>query len=135
MNSYNLFIALLIILIIIFIWNKSEENFDQNLSQQYENVDYNTRLQNCNQLTYSNNKCNIETVIPNNINVCNDNLIPTDNIPSKKKNKTFKNKINNDLLVNLNNSEKNNFKYDEKDLITEIKSLNSLENDLISNYN
>jgi len=146
MNLTYFVILLVIIFIIIYIYNKNIENFNSNsnfnsiLTQSYEKVNYNTKKQNCNELTFDPNNCYVETILPSNTNVCTDKSLlftPIDNNNKKyeKNNKEIKRKtkkltnIENDLLSNFN-EHKN---YDD-DLFTEVKSLNSLENDIMSNY-
>lgn len=155
----NYFIILLIIiLIIVYLTNfMGNENFTSGYDtsfSDYESVNYNTRKQNCNELTYTPEECIVDTVIPSNKIVCNESLIPNTNNQkdyentniSNEKNPTLglkydfnllssfnKAQINGDeniKLVNNNISELETF----DDLKTDIRSLASLENDLISNY-
>ncbi len=146
-SSTNLMVLLVIILVIVYFFEKKIDNFDPNLTQSYEPVNYNTRKQNCNELTYSPDKCYVETVIPENKIVCGDNLTPiTNNQKECKKSKkdTSKNsdiskrpsvslQYDFDLLSSFNGAQIDNTKTNN-DLMTDVRSLNSLENDLISNY-
>lgn len=146
MSSKIIMTCLIVILIIIYLMNFNlMENFNQNplYSNSYENVNYNFKNQDCNQLTKSPEKCIISSVIPSNINVCHETL--TNNYKEKRKKKNFDNKSLNeldsnfDLLSNFNNnneltSHQNSIMPTENDLMIDTKSLNSLENDLLSNY-
>ena len=153
-NSSIFIVMLIVVLVIIFIGQNNLDNFDPNLSQSYQPVNYNTLEQNCNQLTWSPSKCTVETVIPSNINVCNEELTPITNNQKecKKRKKDLKKRpsvslqYDFDLLSSFNNAQidnspnKNNQYVNNKnvnddiELLTDIRSLNSLENDLISNY-
>lgn len=128
------FIVVLVIILVIFYLFKSKEGFNYDLAYTYETVDYNTRKQKCNELTFNPNPCTVETVIPSDQYVCNESLTPIDNNnkecrrPNKeKKNKNLSLEYNFDLLPSFNNAQ-------QYDLKTDVRSLNSLENDLISNY-
>lgn len=148
-------------------------------SQIYEPVNYNTKNQNCNELTYDPEVCMVETVRPKNIVVCNKSLSPITNndilnnncTRNKKKlkknqiknlradtnldlsnksqnqslnsellsNKSQNKSLNSELLSDFDNlQQKNTIQKIENfdDLKTDVKSLNSLENDLdlVSNY-
>lgn len=155
----NYFIILLvIILVLIYLSNFiTNENFtigyDPN-SFNYANVDYNTREQNCDELTYTPEECIVDTVIPTNEIVCNESLTPiTNNEKNCNKNKKNTTKTNPtlsltydfDLLPSFNESQidkntniKSNNDLDELetfgDLKTDVRSLASLENDLMTNY-
>lgn len=156
-NSIVFIVLSIVILAIIYMGQNnlgSLDNFDSNLSQSYQQVNYNTREQDCNQLTWSPSKCSIKTVIPSNKNVCDDELTPITNNQKeckkrkKEKNKNVKLQYDFDLLPSFNNSQinsgtqnnngtqinNNNNDNNNKELETDIRSLNSLENDLISNY-
>lgn len=153
-NSSIFIVMLIVVLVIIFIGQNNLDNFDPNLSQSYQPVNYNTLEQDCNQLTWSPSKCTVETVIPSNINVCNEELTPITNNQKecKKRKKDLKKRpsvslqYDFDLLSSFNNAQidnspnKNNQYVNNKnvnddiELLTDIRSLNSLENDLISNY-
>lgn len=153
-NSSIFIVTLIVVLVIIFIGQNNLDNFDPNLSQSYQPVNYNTLEQDCNQLTWSPSKCTVETVIPSNINVCNEELTPITNNQKecKKRKKDLKKRpsvslqYDFDLLSSFNNAQidnspnKNNQNVNNKnvnddiELLTDIRSLNSLENDLISNY-
>ena len=145
-TNSSVFIVLIVILVIIYIIQNSLDNFDPNLSQSYQPVNYNTLEQNCNQLTWSPSKCTVNTVIPSNTNVCNNELTPVTNNQKecKKRKKDLKKRptvslqYDFDLLSSFNNVQTNNLSnknmINSVDLITDVKSLNSLENDLISNY-
>jgi len=157
MNSTNFMIVLVVLLVIIYIYGMNIDNFDPNLSkstqsaQSSQTVNYNTKKQNCDELTYNPNKCYIETVVPSNTNVCvTDTLVPiTNNQKEYKKNKketikrpSVKLQYDFDLLSSFNDSQIdnlpsiNNFADNKNtyELETDVKSLNSLENDLMSNY-
>ena len=151
-NSSIFIVVLVMILLIISVGQKYLENFDPNLSQSFQPVNYNTLEQDCNQLTWSPSKCTVETVVPKGENVCNDDLTPmTNNLKEYKKKKkdlkkspTLSLQYDFDLLSSFNNAQisnpdEENNQYKAKnlnnyELITDIRSLNSLENDLISNY-
>jgi hypothetical protein len=152
MDYTNFIVMLVIILVLINIFNYTfKENFISDI-KTYELVNYNTRNQNCNELTYAPKKCIVETVIPKNKIVCNESLTPiTNNDISCNKKKYKKNPTVNltydfDLLSSFNNSQLNNAQINNNDEInnqqienfdelnTDIRSFNSLENDLISNY-
>jgi hypothetical protein len=153
-DSSNFILVLIVILVIIFIGQGYWENFDPILSQSYQSVNYNTLKQDCNELTWSPSKCNVSTVIPKNINVCNDDFTPITNNQKEhkkkkkdlKKNPTLSLQYDFDLLSSFNDAQITNQQLGDPDklnnlkninnyeLITDIRSLNSLENDLISNY-
>ena len=150
-NSSVFIVVLIVILAIIYIGQKHLDHFNSNsnsnLTQTLQPVNYNTLEQDCNQLTWTPSKCTVETVIPKGENVCNDNLSPITNNQKeyKKKKKEIKKsptlslQYDFDLLSSFNNAqisnsaELNNLN-NNQELFTDIKSLNSLENDLISNY-
>lgn len=148
----NYFIIVLIVILVIIYYTNflSKENFDPNINQNYEPLNYNTRKQNCNELTYTPNKCNVNTVIPSNKIVCNKSLSPITN-NDKYNEKTCQNSdknpnvslkydfdllssFNNAQLDNISNTSKNEKKYQNysEELKTDIRSLNSIENDLYS---
>ena len=162
-------VVLVVILLVIYFIDcrSSKENFNPNLmfSNSYtpEPVDYTTRAQDCNELTWSPSKCVVNTVVPPNVNVCGKSLSPiTNNQKECGKNKktkskskpnptvslkydfdllpSFNNAQQNDILdgqetfKNINTSKSDNYVSNSFDLETDIRSLNSLENDLISNY-
>jgi hypothetical protein len=149
----NYFIILLvIILVVIYLTNfMSKENFtvgyDPN-AFDYEPVNYNTRKQNCGELTYTPEECVVDTVVPSNKVVCTESLRPiTNNEKScagnkniKEKNQTLSLKYDFNLLPSFNQAQidgdKKNISELETfdDLKTDIRSLASLENDLLSNY-
>lgn len=143
----NYFIILLIvILVIIYIGIRAEyftSGYEPN-TLSYGLVDYQTREQNCGELTYVPNKCSVNTVVPSNEVVCNESLTPITNndlINEKKqikeKNPTLGLEYNFDLLSSFNNSQikLNSGELETfEDLKTDVKSLGSLENDLLSNY-
>lgn len=149
----NYFIILLvIILVIIYLTNfMSKENFtigyDPN-AFDYEPVNYNTRKQNCDELTYTPKECVVDTVVPSNKVVCTESLSPitnneksyANNKNNRQKNPTLGLKYDFDLLPSFNQAQIDG---DEKniseletfdDLKTDIRSIASLENDLMSNY-
>lgn len=157
----NLFIILLfVVLVIIYVWSNSKDYFNVGYDPEFlyqEPVNYNTREQNCNQLTFSPTECVVDTVIPENKIVCTESLTPITNNDKdcgvknrqdrqdKQDRKNTQNPtlslINDfDLLSNFNNSQINNDNMvnDELeslyDLKTDVKSLASLENDNITNY-
>ena len=155
-NSTVFIVILIIILVIIYIGQNNLDNFDQNLLQSYQPVNYNSLEQNCNQLTSSPSKCTVDSIIPSNANVCDDKLSPVTNNQKHckkikkdlKKKPSLSLKYDFDLLSSLNNSQINNTSNkninnqninnqntnNNIDLMTDIRSLDSLENDLISNY-
>lgn len=129
------------LLVLLYVWEMKiqKDNFvsssNLNFNQQYEPTNYNTRIQNCNELTYNPTECRVKTVIPSNINVCGDDLTPIDNNQKicekkkrkdNKKNPTVSLKYDFDLLPSFNNAQIND------ELKTDIVSLNSLENDLLT---
>ncbi len=137
---------------------------DVDLSQSYEPVNYKKMTQNCNELTYDPSKCYVETVVPENKIVCNKSLSPITNNQidcnkrkkKLKKNPTLSLKYDFDLLPSFNQSQQKSLNIDNNDiddiddidnkdnnklyvnnshdLTTDIRSMNSLENDLISNF-
>ena len=149
----NYFIILLvIILVVIYLTNfMSKENFtigyDPN-AFDYESVNYNTRKQNCDELTYTPEECVVDTVVPSNKVVCTESLTPitnnekscANNKNNRQKNPTLSLKYDFDLLPSFNQAqidgdEKNISELETfNDLKTDIRSLASLENDLMSNY-
>lgn len=153
--NYFIF-SLLIILVIIYLTNFiNKENFiighDAKI-YDYEQVNYHTKEQNCGELTFTSEKCKNDTVIPTNMNVCTESLIPiTNNVKSYRNNKkNAKNKKNNTMLINdskLNleqlqiNAEDDIYQSNNigeletfDDLKTDVRSFASLENDLMTNY-
>lgn len=145
----NLFIILLIvILVFIYAFGSEKDNFTVGYDPNYifqEPVDYNTKKQNCNELTFNPTECVVDTVVPSNKIVCTESLRPIngndkDSIYDKKdiKNKTLSLIYDFDLLSSFNNSQINNNNITNKelesfyDLRTDVKSLASLENDNIS---
>ena len=149
--NYFIF-SLVIILVIFYLTNfMSKESFnvgyDPN-SFDYNNVNYITGEQNCNELTYTPEKCIINTVVPSNKVVCTESLTPITNNEKScvnninaEKNPTLSLKYNFDLLPSFNKSQINSDDGNNSseletfdDLKTNIKSLASLENDLLSNY-
>lgn len=159
----NLFIILLIIiLVVIYLCTCSKDYFTIGYDTSFlyqEPVNYNTREQNCNELTYSPTECVVDTVVPSNTIVCNESLTPITNndkdcvIKDKedkedkkykkdkedKKNSTLSLIYDFDLLSSFNNSQigNNNIVNGElesfEDLKTDVRSLASLENDNITN--
>ncbi len=159
----NYFIFLLIIVIVViyiygFISNKEKfvSGYDSSASTN-EPVNYDTRKQNCNELTYSPKECVVDTVIPTNKIVCSKSLSPVTNNElatnnkidlaqknkKKSKNPTLSLDYDFDLLSSFNNAQLNNNLDTENyidelksldDLKTDVHSLNSIENDLMSNY-
>ena len=165
MDSKTFVFILVITLGIIYIYQMKSECFtrqDQDMVIQSipQPVNYNTRAQNCDELTFSPVKCEVETAIPSNKVVCGENLTPqTNNLKecglAYKKNKKTKSQTNvtdnsskNPLSNPLSNPQAtfnleasfNNAQINSpnnmvtNDLMTDVRSLNSLENDLISNY-
>ncbi len=155
----NYFVILLVIIIVViyisgFISNKEKfvSGYDLSASTN-EPVNYNTRKQNCDELTYSPEDCVVDTVIPTNRIVCNKSLSPITNNDidcaqknknkKKSKNPTLSLQYDFDLLSSFNNAQLNN-NLEQKnnidelktydDLKTDVHSLNSLENDIMSNY-
>lgn len=148
-NSSIFVIIMIFTLVTIYLSQCKTEYFNiENQSNQiFQSVDYSSLEQNCNELTAiptnsnseSKSKCKVKTVIPKNKSVCGENLSPITNNEKEykkneniKKNPTLNLKYDFDLLSSFNNAQLDNNLND--DLETEIKSLNSLENDLISNY-
>lgn len=122
----NYFIVLLVIILIVIYISKfiSKENFTIGYDQSafnYEHVNYNTKKQNCDELTYASKKCVVDTVVPLNKIVCNESLSPITN-----NEKSYENK---NIISDDNLSELETF----NDLKTDIKSIASLENDLMTN--
>ena len=152
MYYLHLFIILLIaILVIIYVWTSNKDYFTvgYDLSFLYqEPLNYNTREQDCNELTYNPTHCVVDTVIPSNKIVCTESLTPITNnekdceVKDKKDTKKSNLSLINDfdLLSSFNNSQiaNNKIANDElesfDDLKTDVKSLASLENDNITNY-
>lgn len=148
----NLFIILLIVvLVIIYLWTSSGENFTVGYDPSFlyqEPVNYNTREQDCNELTYSPTECVVDTVVPSNKIVCNESLTPITNnekdcgVKDKKdtNNPTLSLIYDFDLLSSFNNSQIANDNMVNRelesfdDLKTDVRSLASLENDNITNY-
>jgi hypothetical protein len=158
-NDSIFIFVLIVILAMIFVGQGYCENFDPDLSQSYQTVNYNTLKQDCNELTWSpslsSTKCTVETVVPKGKNVCENNLSPITNNQKecKKKKKDLKKsptvnlQYDFDLLSSFNDAQINNQRQisnsdkindilnkNNYELVTDIRSLNSLENDLISNY-
>lgn len=150
----NLFIILLIvILVIIYVWicGKDKDNFTIGYDPSFlfqESVDYSTRKQNCDELTFSPTECVVDTVVPSNKIVCSKSLTPITNNEKDCKKDNKKDKSNPtlsliydfDLLSSFNNAQINNDDIGNKelesfdDLKTDVRSLASLENDNITNY-
>ena len=89
----TLFYLLLIIIILIYLYDKSMEKFDPNIEQMYEPVNYNTLTQFCDELTYQNKPCVIETVVPKTISLCT----KEDNVDTKLNNSDNISKISRDI--------------------------------------
>jgi hypothetical protein len=110
----TLFLILLIIIILFYLnekWSEKKldkklEKFKANIEQMYDPVNYNTLANNCNELTYSEKPCVIDTVVPKTISLCT----KEDNVNTK-----------------LNNYE--NISRNSKD-ISYCKSLNSLDDNM-----
>ena len=168
MMNLRIFIVILVVILLVIYYidhSLSKEGFNPNLmfSNSYtpEPVDYTTRAQNCNELTWSPSECVVNTVVPSNTNVCGESLSPVTNNQKEcgrnKKNKSKQNptvslRYDFDLLPSFNNAQQddiqdkqelfnnvdtlksNNYVSNDFDLETDIRSLNSLENDLMSNY-
>lgn len=130
-------ILLIVILVLIYLYKntnicKKFENFVGGYDPNFFNpepVNYNVREQNCDQLTYTTSKCDVKTVVPSNKIVCNKSLSPITNndiLNEKLLNKKKNNNISNeDNLCVIN-------RFDDE-LKTDVKSLNSLENDIETN--
>ena len=153
----NYFILLLICLLIViymsgFFYDKEKfvSGYDSS-DLMNEPVNYSTRNQNCDELTYTPEKCVVNTVIPSNKSICTKSLnhIKNNEIDSagknqnESKNKTLDLTYDFDLLSSFNNSQiENNLNHKNKndelesfdDLKTDVRSLNSIENDIMSNY-
>ncbi len=138
MNSVNFILVLVVLLVVIYIHHIHTETFLNISTNQFDSepqpVDYNTPYQNCNQPAFDPVKCEIETVVPSNKIVCGENLIPQTNNQKeckrqikKESSPTLSLEYPFDLETSFNNAQIN-------DLDTNTKSLNELENDLISNY-
>lgn len=161
-------ILLIVILVLIYLHEylykeKFVSGYDPNFFNP-EPVDYNTRKQDCDELTYTPTECVVDTVVPSNKVVCDKSLSPITNndiankkkckASGEKKNPTLSLKYDFDLLSSFNNSQinndENNLNEDSNkvyiednfgdeletfnDLKTDVRSLNSLENDVMSNY-
>lgn len=158
-------ITLIVIVVFIYIYGESvgfvswnnNEKFTSGYDPSFldlEPVNYNTRKQNCDELTYTSTECVVDTVVPSNKIVCTDSLTPItnnqkfcdENKKNKPQNPTLSLKYDFDLLSSFNNSQINDDSNINKkkisinelesfdDLKTDVKSFNSLENDLMSNY-
>lgn len=151
-------ILLIVILVVIHLYEFLNKNGKEKFVSGYdpsffdpEPVDYNTKKQDCDELTYTPSECVVDTVVPSNKVVCNKSLSPitSNDIENEKSHKndnkpeqTLSLKYDFDLLSSFNsaqidrNDDKNNMKELETfdDLKTDVRSLNSLENDLVSNY-
>ena len=137
----NLFILLLIvILVIIYVWTNSKDYFTTGYDPSFlyqEPVNYNTREQNCNELTYSPTKCLVDTVVPSNKIVCNESLTPVTNnekeygIKDKKgknnKSPTLSLTYDFDLLSSFNNSQINNV--NNVNNVNDEKNVNNVNNE------
>lgn len=81
-SNSSIFVIIIIIgLIAIYIFY--ETNFCKNYKdtfQIFQPVDYSTRKQNCDELTFSPSKCSVDTVVPKRKLVCDSNLVPMRNI-------------------------------------------------------
>ena len=149
MNSF--IILLIVVLVIIYLWTSSKDNFTIGYDPSFlyqEPVNYNTREQNCNELTYNPTDCGVDTVVPSNKIVCNESLTPITNnekdcgVKDKKdtNNPTLSLIYDFDLLSSFNNSQIANDNMVNRelesfdDLKTDVRSLASLENDNITNY-
>jgi hypothetical protein len=161
----NLFIILLIvILVIIYVCTGNKDNFTIGYNPNFlfqEPVDYSTKEQNCDELTFSPTECVVDTVVPSNKIVCTESLTPITNNEKDCRSNNKKNKKNKknptlsliydfDLLSSFNNAQINNDQINNDqinnddminkelesfdDLKTDVRSLASLENDNLSNY-
>jgi len=149
----NYFIILLVItLVVIYLTNfMGKENFTVGYGYNafyYNPVNYNTRDQDCGELTHTPEKCVVDTVVPSNKVVCTESLTPItnneksciNNKNTKEKNPTLSLKYDFNLLPSFNQAQidRNHKNISEletfDDLKTDIVSLASLENDLLSNY-
>ena len=156
----NWFILLLIIiLVVIYFYSVKLEKFTSGFDPDFlysEPVDYKTKKQDCNELTFNPTECVVNTVTPSNEVVCTNTLSPITNneidcIKSKsekknvEKNPTLSLIYDFDLLSSFNKAQIDNDNEISKknqndeletfnDLKTDVKSLNSLENDIMSNY-
>lgn len=138
MNLTNFILALVVILVIIYIHHFHTETF-LNLStsqiiSEPQPVNYNTQEQNCNELTYSPVKCEVKTVVPENKIVCGESLTPQTNNEKECRRKTKKTPSPTVRLQYPFDLEKSFNQAQINDLESNTKSLNDLENDLISNY-
>ena len=150
---YYFVILLIVILVVIYIYGFITKNekfvsgYDSS-DMLNEPINYITRKQNCDELTYSPTECIVDTVVPSNKIVCTKSMSPIsnneiDSIEKEKKEKKSKNptislSYDFDLLSSFNNAQIENNTDDEikslDDLKTDVKSFNSLENDIMSNY-
>ena len=150
---YYFVILLIVILVVIYIYGFITKNekfvsgYDSS-DMLNEPINYITRKQNCDELTYSPTECIVDTVVPSNKIVCTKSMSPIsnneiDSIEKENKEKKYKNptislSYDFDLLSSFNNAQIENNTYDEikslDDLKTDVKSFNSLENDIMSNY-
>ena len=139
----NYFVILLIIILVVIYYTGFIKNVDNFVSGydpreiRNEPVNYNTRKQNCDELTYSPQQCIVNTVIPSNKVVCTKSLSPITNNEinyieenyKKSTNPTLSLKYDFDLLSSFNNAQINNDELERvNDLETEVRSLNSIEN-------
>jgi hypothetical protein len=139
----NYFVILLIIILLVIYYTGFIKNVDKFVSGydpreiRNEPVNYNTRKQNCDELTYSPQECIVNTVIPSNKVVCEKSFSPITNNEinyieekyKKSKNPTLSLKYDFDLLSSFNNAQINNDELSRvNDLETEVRSLNSIEN-------
>jgi hypothetical protein len=118
-------IILLVILIIIIVIDKNNNEQFMNMSNNYANVDYNTRMDN-----------GVETVIPHVKNMCKNKKVPIDNNDVRERYLARNVKFNQTIpkpnniedinnVVDSNNNNKNRYNNDQYDNI-DIKSLNSM---------
>ena len=140
MNSMNFILALVVLLVVIYIHHIHTETFLNISTNQFDSepqpVNYNTLYQNCNQLAFDPVKCEIETVVPSNKIVCGENLTPQTNNQKECKRRIKKEPsptISLEYPFDLGKSF-NNAQINDLDTNNDTKSLNELENDLMSNY-
>ena len=141
---YLFIISMIAILVLFYMYEMNKEKFtigyDPNFLFQ-EPVNYNTKKQNCDELTFNPTECIVDTVIPFNKTVCNESLSPITNndkynaktFSEQKENPTLSLIYNFDLLPSFNGAQ-----ISELESLTssksDVKSLNSIENDIMTNY-
>ncbi len=141
---YLFIIFMVVILVLFYMYDMNKEKFisgyDPNFLFQ-EPVDYEIKKQNCNELTFNPSECVVNTVVPFNKTVCNESLSPITN-NDKYNAKTFNNQKENptlsliydfDLLHSFNEAQIGELESLSSSK-SDVKSLNSIENDILTNY-